>query len=165
MTRAVEQSSPGGGLHDLSEVHDCHPVAHVLDHAQVMSDEEIREPATLLQVLKQVDDLGLDRNVESRDWLVGNQKLRVHGECAGDADSLPLPTAELVRIPVDCILPETNQPQHLENTLTLLCSTGKPVDLDSFGNDCPDTHPRVQRSIRILKNDLHPAPDAPEISR
>jgi hypothetical protein len=164
MTRAVEENSPGGCLHDLSKVHDGHPVTHVLDHSQVVSDEEIREPAMFLQVLKQVDDLSLDRHVERRDWFVGNQKLRVHGECAGDADSLPLPTAELVGIPVDRIFPQTNQAQHLENTLALLSSTGEPVDLDSFGNDCPDTHTRVQGSIGILKNDLHPASDTPEMS-
>ena len=38
-------------LDDLAQIHDCDPVADMLDNAQVMRDEKIREPEFFLQVL------------------------------------------------------------------------------------------------------------------
>ena len=46
-----------------------------------------------LQVQQQVDDLGLDRDVERRDRLVGDEQLGLDGERAGDADALALAAA------------------------------------------------------------------------
>ena len=51
-----------------------------------------------LQVAQQVDDLRLNRHVERRHRLVGDDQPRVDRERAGDADPLPLTTGELVRI-------------------------------------------------------------------
>ena len=31
------------------------------------------------------------------------------------------------------------------------------VDVDGFGDDRTDRHPRIERAIRILEDDLHPA--------
>ena len=77
-------------LDNLAEVHYRHAIADVLDHAQVVRDEQISEFQLLLQVLQQVDDLRLDRNVERRHRLVENQETRIHRERARDSDSLPL---------------------------------------------------------------------------
>jgi hypothetical protein len=46
----------------------------------------------LLKVLQQVEDLGLDRDVERRDGLVADDEARAKRERSGDADPLPLPT-------------------------------------------------------------------------
>ena len=72
----------------------------MLDDAKVVRDEEIGEPELLLQVLQQIDDLRLDRDVERRDRFVADDELGTEGQRAGDADPLPLPAAELVRIAV-----------------------------------------------------------------
>ena len=50
------------------------------------------------QVRDQVDDLRLDRHVERRDRLVGDQQLRRQRERAGDGDALALAAGEFVRI-------------------------------------------------------------------
>ena len=84
-------------LHDLAQVHDRDPVGDVADDAEVVGDEEVGEAELLLQVLEQVEDLGLDRDVERRDGLVGDDQLRVQGERPGDADALALAAGELVR--------------------------------------------------------------------
>ena len=39
-------------------------VADVFDHGEVVRDEEIGQPQLFLQVLQEVDDLGLDGDVE-----------------------------------------------------------------------------------------------------
>ena len=72
--------------------------ADVLDHRQVVRDEQVGEAELLLQVLEQVDDLRLDRHVERRDRLVADDQLRLDRERARDADALALAAGELVRI-------------------------------------------------------------------
>ena len=54
----------------------------------------------VLEVLEQVDDLGLDRDVERRDRLVADDQLRAQGDRPGDADALALAAGELVRVAV-----------------------------------------------------------------
>ena len=55
---------PGGHLHQAAQVHDRHPVADMGDDAQVMGDEEIGEAVALLQLGEQIEDLGLDGDVQ-----------------------------------------------------------------------------------------------------
>ena len=62
---------------------------------QVVRDEQERDAEFLLQVLQQVDDLGLDGDVERRHGLIGHQQLGVERERAGDADALTLAAGEL----------------------------------------------------------------------
>jgi hypothetical protein len=69
------QLVPAGRLDDLAEVHDRDPVADVPDHGQVVCDHHVGQPQLFLQVLEQVDDLGLDRHVERGDRLVGDDQL------------------------------------------------------------------------------------------
>ena len=63
-------------LDDAAEVHHRHAVADVLDHRQVVRDEQVGQPELGLQVLEQVEHLGLDRHVERRDRLVADDQLR-----------------------------------------------------------------------------------------
>ena len=53
------------GLHDLAEVHDRDAVTDVSHDRQVMGDEDVGEPELVLELLEEVDDLGLDGDVES----------------------------------------------------------------------------------------------------
>ena len=79
------------------------------DDREVVRDEEVGELELVLQVDEQVQDLGLDRDVERRDRLVGDDQLRLERERARDADTLALAARELVRVAVDVI---GRQPDH-----------------------------------------------------
>ena len=68
------------------------------DDGEVVGDEQVGEVELALQVLEQVDDLSLDRDVERRDGLVGDDEVGVEGEGTGEADPLPLAARELVRV-------------------------------------------------------------------
>jgi hypothetical protein len=68
---------------------------------QVVRDEEVGQRELVLQFVEQVDDLGLDRDVEGRYRLVRDDEVRVEREDARDADALPLAARELVRIAAD----------------------------------------------------------------
>ncbi len=69
-------------------------------HGQVVCDEQVRQVELRLQILEQVDDLGLDRHVERRHRFVADDQLGPQRERAGDPDALALAAGELVRITV-----------------------------------------------------------------
>jgi hypothetical protein len=68
------------------------------DYGQVMRDEYVRERQALAQLGKQVDDLRLNRNVESGDGLVRNDEAGLHRERTGDADALTLAARKFMRV-------------------------------------------------------------------
>ena len=88
----------GSDLHYLAQIHDRHAIAHILDDSQVMSDKAVREAEAPLEIPEQIDHLGLDRHVESRDRLIADDELGLHRQCPGGPDALPLAAAELVRL-------------------------------------------------------------------
>ena len=85
-----------------------------------MGDEEVGQAELLLQVFQQVDDLRLNRHVERRDRLVGDDEVRVRRERAGDADALALAAGELVRVAVGEVRVETDRLQQLLDALVAL---------------------------------------------
>ncbi len=70
-------------LDDLAEVHHGDPVGDVADHRQVVGDEQVRQPELVLQLLEQVDDAGLDADVERRHRLVEHDEARARGPAPG----------------------------------------------------------------------------------
>src|SRR5690348_5539719 len=85
-------------LDHLANIHYGDPVADMLDDAQVVRDEEVGQVEFFLQVLQQIERLGLNRDVERRDRLIADDELWTQGQRAGDADALALTAAEGVRI-------------------------------------------------------------------
>src|SRR4029077_2763923 len=65
-------------LDDFAEIHHRHPVAYVLDDREVLTNEDLGKAVFLLQVLKQIDDLRLDRHVERGYRLVADDEPRRH---------------------------------------------------------------------------------------
>ena len=55
----------------------------VANDREVVRDEEIGQPEVALQVLEQVEDLRLDRDVERGDRLVGDEQLRARARARG----------------------------------------------------------------------------------
>src|SRR5438093_12694445 len=83
-------------LNHLPQIHHHYAMTDMFDDGEVMRDEQVRDPALLLQVLQQVDDLRLDRNVERAYGLIADNHLRLDREGSRDADALPLTAAEFV---------------------------------------------------------------------
>jgi hypothetical protein len=54
---------------------DRHAVANALDDAQVMDDEQIGEMKLLMELLQEVDDLGLDGDVQGGDRFISDDEL------------------------------------------------------------------------------------------
>ena len=87
-------------FNDLAQVHHHDPFAHVLDHAEIMRNKKIGQGVLPLQVNKQIQDLRPDGNIQRGHRFVSNENLWIEHERPCNADSLPLPAAKLVRIPI-----------------------------------------------------------------
>ena len=95
---ALEDLAHAAGLDDAALLHDHDVVGEVADHRQVVGDEDEGDAEVAAQVGEELDDLGLDRDVEGGDGLVGDDELGLQGEGAGDGDALALAAGELVRV-------------------------------------------------------------------
>ena len=145
----------GALLDHAAQVHDRDPVGQVTHDRQVVGDEEIGHAELVLQVLEQVDDLGLHGDVERGDRLVADDDLRLEGERAGDPDALALAAGELVRIPVHVVGVEADALQQLLGALQPpLPGRDVGVHRPALGHDVADRHARVQRAVRVLEDDL-----------
>ncbi len=90
--------------------------------AEIVRDEEIGEAQLRLQVGEEVEDLRLDRDVERRDRLVGDDELRREHERAGDRDALALAAGEHVRIATVVLGPQADLRHHRPGALCALRS-------------------------------------------
>ena len=79
-------------LDKLAQVHDPDSVGQVLQDRQVVRDHDQGQVVALLQRADEVEDLGLNRHVESRNGLIGNYELGVEHKSAGQANALALAT-------------------------------------------------------------------------
>ena len=61
-------------LHNPAFFHHENPVAHLIDHVEVMRDKENRELKLLLKLDHQLHDLLLNRHIESGNRFVGKDQ-------------------------------------------------------------------------------------------
>src|SRR6202051_4127560 len=107
----------GRGLDDAAEIHDGHALADMLDDRQIMGDEEISQPQLLLQVLQEIDDLGLDRYIQRRHRLVADDQFGFDRERTRDADALALTAGKLVRMAAHVIRLQPDGLEQMHDTL------------------------------------------------
>ena len=82
---------------DPPRVHHDNMVGYVLDHADVVRDEQVRDAEFALQFAQQVQDMSPHRHVERRSRLVADDQLRLHRQRPGHGDALALPSRKFVR--------------------------------------------------------------------
>ena len=160
------QARPTRDLDDLAEIHHSDAVRNMFDDREPVRNKQIRQPKFVLQVLQQVDDLRLNRNVERRNRLVADDQFRIQRKRPGDADSLPLTARKFVRISSACISDRV-RPLPIDRQRGRFCSALVPdaVDLQRLGDDRKNAHTRIEAGVWVLKYDLHLAAAAACISR
>ena len=120
-----------------------------------MRDEEIGQVELLLQVLQEVDNLRLNRYIESGNRFVTYHELRIQRKGSCDTDSLSLSAGKLVGIPS---LMERLQAALIHNPINILFILVlwyKPVFLYRFSDNLPYRKSRRQGREGILENNLH----------
>ena len=145
---------PRPDLDDLAEVHNGHTVGDMTHDGEIVCDEQIRESELLLQLLQEVHDLRLDRDVERGNGLVEHHHLRVQGQRPCHSDPLALAARELVREAVRMFGAQADGPQKLLDPTASFASRVKVVDPEGLRDDVSHRHPRIQRGIWILEDDL-----------
>ena len=156
MQRVGEQLLCRGLLHDVAQVHHGDVVREVVDHGQVVGDEDVGQTHLLLKLFQQVQDLRLDGDVQGGDWLVTDDKLGLHGQSPGDADALAAASVQLMGVGVE-------QPGGQPHGLHQLRHPGVDfglldedmIGLDGLADDLAHRLPGVQRGVGVLKNELH----------
>ncbi len=73
-------------------------VGDLADDPQVVSDEDVADAEVLAQLVEQVEDLGLNRDIECRHRLVAHDQLRPERQRARDRDALALSAGERSRL-------------------------------------------------------------------
>ena len=155
MQRPPEELLGGRQLDDAAEVHHGDAVGDVADDGEVVRDEDVGQVELLLQLDEQVQHLRLDRDVERRDGLVGDDELRLQDERARQADALPLPAAELVRVAVGSLGRHADALEHVVHDRVALLARDRAVDREPLRDQVADLHARVERPDRVLEDDLH----------
>ncbi len=157
----VARSGPQGrgrrALDDAAEIHHQHPVGDVLDHRQVVRDEQVGEPELAAHRGEQVEDLRLDRKIEGRDRLVADDEARLDHQGAGDADALALAAGELVRIARRCGLRQADLVEGPGDPGAALVPAAETVNLERRLEDVADGVARVERGEGVLEHHLRPA--------
>jgi hypothetical protein len=144
----------GSGFNDLSEIHDRNAMTHMLDDAEVMGDEEIRVTVASLKFLDEVEDLCLDRDIESRRRLIKDNELRARDQCPRNSNALPLATTEFMRVTIHMVFIESHFSEACSDPCNDLFPFGKTVDLEGIPYGLLDQHPRIKGRLGILKDDL-----------
>ena len=102
--RVVEEVPLRAALDDPAGVHDEDLVGDLGDDAEVVRDQDHGRVEVVVQAVDQLEDLRLDRHVERRRRLVGDQDVRVARERHRDHRALAHAARELVRVVVDARL-------------------------------------------------------------
>ena len=131
------------------------------DDGEIMRDEQAREAELALDVLEEVDDLRLDRDIEGRHRLVEDEHLGLERERPGNADPLPLPARELVWVSASVGGVEPDMLDEFVDTPAAGRAAPEAVHPERLVDEVVHRHPRIEREVRILEDDLQPAPEPP----
>jgi hypothetical protein len=139
----------------VAEVHHQDAIGDVLDHVQVVRDEDVRQRQLGLEILEQVEDLGLDGLVERRDGLVEHEELGIEHERARDVHPLALASRQFVRV-ARAVEPgiEADALEEAPGAGARLAA-GRAVHEQAERHRVVDRHARIQRGVRVLKDELH----------
>jgi hypothetical protein len=106
---------------------DQEPIRHVLNHAQIMGNKQNGEAHLLFEFVQQVEDLGLNADVQGADGFVAQEQLRLHGQRTRNAYALALSSAELVRVFVPICRLEANAGEQLHHPIFPFLGGGCPA--------------------------------------
>ena len=140
-------------LDDPADIHDRHAVADVLDHAEVVADEQVGQPELLLQVLQQVQGLGPDADVQRRHRLVRDHQPRIGWPARGRCRCAGARRRRR-RADSDGRIRAAGRPARSSPATMLgdLAAGRQPVDAQHLADDVDHRHARVERGLRVLEH-------------
>ena len=122
MLRALENPRDRPGFDDLAMLENGDVVAENADHGQIVADEYQRQPEPFPQFPDQQQNVGLGRDIEPGNDLVGDNEVRLERQRPGDAGALPLAAGKLMGITVDEMRRQTDEVQQPRRALALVAA-------------------------------------------
>ena len=143
------------GLDDLAGLHHRDAVGDAADDAEVVGDEQHRHALGLLHLGEQVEDLGLDGDVERGGRLVGDQDVGAVGQRHGDHHPLALAAGELVRVGAEALLgvADADLGQEVEDAGAGRGAGQALVQREALGDLLLDGVQRVEAGHRLLEDE------------
>ena len=120
------------------------------------------KPSCCCSVPEEVEDGRLDGDVERRHRLVRDEEARRDAERPRQADALALPARELVRVAVAELGAQPDGVEELDDAPVQGGPAGEPVQPQRLADDLAARHPRVQRRVGVLEDDVDLAPVGPQ---
>ena len=145
-----------GGLGDPPRVHHRDPVGVARDHAEVVGDQDDRHTQPFAQVVDQLEDLLLDRDVERGGRLVGDEQLGLAGQRHRDHDALPHARRRAgAGTSSDALagLRHADPGEHLDRPVGRLGAADRPRCSRTARRSGRRRSGRVQRGQRVLEDD------------
>jgi hypothetical protein len=158
MRRRRHQYTRLTSLNDSSAVHHERVACHVTHNREIVRDEHECQMMAFLQCDQEVDDLGLDGDVEGGGWFVGHNHRWLARERSGNSDSLALASAQLPRSPLDRATPKSRLGEQLGRSAVRRSSRSACPVPDDLGNRLSCGHPWVESADGILEDHLDVAP-------
>ncbi|MNC54298.1 hypothetical protein D3C75_1037740 [compost metagenome] len=116
----------------------------MLDHRQVMGNEQISQIPLPLELLEQINHLRLNGNVQSGDRLIRHDKLRLDRQRPGNTDPLPLAAGEFVGKTSGMFGIQTYVLEQLINLLLAFLTGSQAVDINTFADNILNGHSGIQ---------------------
>ncbi len=152
-----------GDLHNIPQVHHCHPMADMLYHCQVMGNKQIGQAQLFLQLFQEVDDLGLDGHIKSRDGLITDDDIRVCRQGPCNPHPLPLAAGKFMGHPVLQGRIQAHQSKQLIHPSVVGFPAGdKMMDQQGLPYQILHRLTGIQGTVGILENHLYGLPLWPE---
>ena len=155
MARIGEQLPDRGFLHHLARIHHHDALRDLGDDAHGVGDQHDRHAEAGFHVLQEIEDLRLDRDIERRRRLVGDQELRTARQRHRDHHALAHAAGKLMRIVVDAALRirDLNQRQHVDGSLQHGAAAQALMQRDHLADLVADGVDGIERGHRLLEHD------------
>ncbi len=151
----AEEGLGGGLFDDLTMLHNGHVIGDLRDHGEIVRDEEHGEIVGPAQVVEELQDLGLNGDIEGGGGLVGDEQAGTVDEGHRDEDALALAAGELVGIVADAAL-GVGQADFVHGVQHFLLDRAAGefgvVGLERFGDLGSDAHRGVEGGHWFLKD-------------
>ena len=154
MTRSV-----GADFHGHAEIHDQQALGDVRKNRKIVRDVYAAEVEPRREASDQIEDARADRDVEHGKRLVRDDELGLQHERAGNADPLTLAAAHLMGKAVPVFLGlQADELERLQHPPSDLRLAPKSQRARPFGHEIKYAEAGIERFVRVLKNQLYPAP-------
>ena len=134
--------------------HDGNAIGNFRHHAEIVGDEHDGSAVPGLQLLEQLQDLRLSRDIERGGWFVGDDQRRLQRQRHGDHHPLALATGQFVRVAREDALGfrQAHVAEHLDDALAAFAGAQLGVDLDDLVCLAPDRHQRIECDHGFLED-------------